>query len=88
MRDDTDSIRFGDIFRFKGLLGQGTFGVVMMVQDKIFDRSPTPLDGDDSKRETYALKIINKRVLHPEEIKIIRGESKILKSLVGLPNVV
>jgi hypothetical protein len=61
----------------------------MMVQDKIFDRSPTPCDGDESKKgETYALKIINKSVLHPEEIKIIRGESKILKSLVGLPNVV
>jgi serine/threonine protein kinase len=51
----------------------------------------TPLDGnthEDLKNETYALKIINKSVLHPEEINIIRGESKILKSLVGLPNVV
>ena len=51
----------------------------------------TPLNGEtneDSKLETYALKIINKSVLHPEEINIIRGESKILKSLVGLPNVV
>lgn len=83
-----DTIKFSDIFKFKGLLGQGTFGVVMMVEDKIFDRSPTPIDGDDSIKETYALKIINKSVLHPEEIKIIRGESKILKSLVGLPNVV
>jgi hypothetical protein len=43
---------------------------------------------DDVKLETYALKIINKSVLLAEEIKIIRGESKILKSLVGLPNVV
>ena len=63
----------------------------MMVQDRIQDRSVTQIEGEtqeDIKQETYALKIINKSVLLPEEINIIRGESKILKSLVGLPNVV
>ena len=38
--------------------------------------------------ETSALKIISKERLHPEQINVIRGESKILKSLVGCPNVV
>lgn len=28
-------IRFSEIFRFRGLLGQGSYGVVMIVQDKI-----------------------------------------------------
>jgi hypothetical protein len=34
------------------------------------------------------MKIINKSVLHPDEVRVIRGESKILSSLVGKPNVV
>lgn len=38
--------------------------------------------------DTFALKIINKSVLRRDEINVIRGESKILKSLVGKPNVV
>ena len=62
------------------MLGQGTYGVVLLVQDRILIK--------DEVVETYALKIINKAVLHAEEINIIRGESKILRSLVGLPNVV
>ena len=32
--------------------------------------------------ETFALKVINKKVLHPGEVDVIRGESKILKTLV------
>ena len=38
--------------------------------------------------ETTALKVISKANLHPESINVIRGESKILRNLVGLPNVV
>jgi hypothetical protein len=51
-----------------------------MVQDRI--------QMSEDKVETYAFKIINKAVLHTEEINIIRGESKILRTLVGLPNIV
>ena len=38
--------------------------------------------------ESYALKVINKSVLRSQEINVIRGESKILNTLVGRPNVV
>lgn len=38
--------------------------------------------------DTFALKVINKKVLHPGEVDVIRGESKILKTLVDQPNVV
>lgn len=38
--------------------------------------------------ESSALKIISKQRLHPEQVNVIRGESKILQSLVGLPNLV
>ena len=51
-----------------------------MVQDRVLV--------NEDKLETYALKVINKSVLHTEEINIIRGESKILRNLVGLQNVV
>ena len=53
--------------------------------EKAPDRKPFAFS---STGETYALKVINKAVLHPEAIDVIRGESKILKSLVGLPNLV
>lgn len=45
-------------------------------------------DCPQEKDQTYALKIIDKSKLHQEEINVIRGESKILKSLVGKRNVV
>jgi hypothetical protein len=35
-----------------------------------------------------ALKVINKNALHPDEVKVIRGEAKILEMLVDEPNVV
>jgi len=78
---ERQTIKFGELFKLRGMLGQGTYGVVVMVQDRL-------LLVNEDKVETYALKIINKAVLHAEEINIIRGESKILHSLVGLPNVV
>jgi hypothetical protein len=34
------------------------------------------------------LKVINKNALHPDEVKVIRGEAKILEMLVDEPNVV
>lgn len=59
------------------------------------DSTPEIKDDDNEKGklqqfsgETYALKVINKSVLRLQEINVIRGESKILKNLVGLPNVV
>lgn len=39
-------------------------------------------------RTKYALKIINKSVLHNNQISVIHGESKILRSLVGKANIV
>jgi len=35
-----------------------------------------------------ALKVINKNALHPEEVKVIRGEAKILEMLKNESNVV
>ena len=31
-------IKFSDLFRFRGLLGQGSYGVVMIVQDKVLSQ--------------------------------------------------
>ena len=50
--------------------------------------SPEEAQSKFAMGATYAIKIINKQVLRPEEINIIHGESKILKSLVGVNNVV
>ena len=41
-----------------------------------------------NQEETYALKVINKSVLHPKEINALKTESGILRDLVGLCNVV
>lgn len=35
-----------------------------------------------------ALKVINKNALHPDEVKVIRGEAKILEMLVNERNIV
>jgi hypothetical protein len=32
---DKSIIKFADLFKFRGLLGQGSYGVVMIVQDKL-----------------------------------------------------
>ena len=100
---DLHSITFNDIFKFRGLLGQGSYGIVIMVQDKIQERifqdrvdkeqkiDPLRFPRDSAGKiigKSFALKIINKQVLNQEEIKVIRGESKILNSLVGKDNVV
>lgn len=71
-------IKFNDLFKFRGLLGHGSYGVVITVQDK-FSEDNAP---------TTALKIISKQKLYNEQINVIRGESKILSTLVGVPNVV
>lgn len=55
----------------------------MIVQDK-YDCDANI----DLNKSTTALKIINKQTLCQQQINVIRGESKILESLVGLPNVV
>ncbi|MFN9903394.1 MAG: hypothetical protein ACK55Z_32400 [bacterium] len=33
--NDKSNIKFFDLFKFRGLLGQGSYGVVMIVQDKL-----------------------------------------------------
>jgi hypothetical protein len=35
-----------------------------------------------------ALKVINKNALHSDEVKVIRGEAKILQMLLNEPNIV
>jgi hypothetical protein len=35
-----------------------------------------------------ALKVINKNALHPDEVKVIRGEAKILEMLLNERNIV
>ena len=80
---DSTRIKFSDLFKFRGLLGQGQYGMVIVVQDK-FDCNVN----QNCNPDTTALKIINKQRLHPEQIAVIRGESKILQTLVGVPNVV
>lgn len=32
---EKSNIKFSDLFKFRGLLGQGSYGVVMIVQDKL-----------------------------------------------------
>ena len=61
----------------KKVIGQGSFGIVILVDDRLSE-----------DRKKYALKIINKSVLHHTQISVIHGESKILFSLAGKPNVV
>lgn len=48
------------------------------------------LDESDLTRNQRfsALKVINKNALHPEEVKVIRGEAKILEMLKNESNVV
>ena len=75
--EDLQQIKFSDLFKIKGLLGQGAYGVVVSVSDRF-----------RTIADTSALKIINKQRLYPEQIAVIRGESKILRQLVGAPNVV
>ena len=32
---DKTNIKFSELFKFRGLLGQGSYGVVLIVQDKL-----------------------------------------------------
>ena len=66
---------FRDLYKFKGILGQGQFGVVLLVTNI----------ADNEKR---ALKIIYKSRLHEQEIEIIRSESEILQKLITKTNIV
>lgn len=44
--------------------------------------------GDSCHPETYALKVINKAVLKPQEIIALKGESTIMCDMVGRANIV
>lgn len=63
-------LKFKDLYSLKGLLGIGSYGVVLLVNNRRTD-------------EQNALKIIYKSKLKPEEIDIIKGEGQILRSLTG-----
>ena len=41
-----------------------------------------------TKKELSALKIISKDKLHMDDVKIIRGEARVLEVLEGRPNIV
>jgi serine/threonine protein kinase len=71
------------------------FGVVLLVQANDQDsplKHQQMLDLDESdltrNQRFSALKVINKNALHPEEVKVIRGEAKILEMLKNESNVV
>jgi hypothetical protein len=32
---EKSNIKFSDLFKFRGLLGQGSYGIVIIVQDKL-----------------------------------------------------
>jgi len=49
-------VKFSDLFKFRGVLGQGSYGLVVSVFDKFIDHEET----------TSALKIISKQRLHPD----------------------
>jgi serine/threonine protein kinase len=66
---------FNDVYKFKGLLGVGTFGVVMLVLNK-------------ETNEKCALKVIYKGRLVKEEVEVIRNESDILAKFRNKSNVV
>jgi serine/threonine protein kinase len=57
---------FSELFRLKGLLGVGAFGVVILVKNKYTN-------------EKSALKIINKTKLSAHSVEILRNESIILQ---------
>jgi serine/threonine protein kinase len=59
---------FNSLFKLKGLLGVGAFGVVVLVKNRQNDQES-------------ALKIINKTTLTNEAIDILRNESVILQSM-------
>jgi serine/threonine protein kinase len=59
---------FGEIYSVRDLLGVGAFGVVLLVKNRLTD-------------EKSALKIINKETLSSRALKILKNESKIMKSL-------
>ena len=59
---------FGDIYSVRDLLGVGAFGVVLLVKNRL-------------TREKSAMKIINKSSLSTRALKVLKNESKIMKSL-------
>ena len=59
---------FDQIFKLKGLLGVGAFGVVLLVQNRLLN-------------QLSAVKIINKTRLSRDAIEVLKNESLILQSL-------
>ena len=98
--DKDENVLFQDVFKFRGIIGQGQFGVVLLVQN-VECASPTKKENfelhnyeinhavDEAKIKSYsALKVMHKNALHPDEVKVIRGEAKILEMLVDERNIV
>lgn len=67
---DTDSTLFRDYFRMRGIIGQGQYGVVLLVQCVY---NPSNLE-----EELSAIKVIYKSRLHNAELTVIRSEATIL----------
>ena len=62
--NELTAIKFSDLFKFRGLLGSGSYGVVIIVQDMY--TKPQTTDEQSLSDETTALKIINKQRLSSE----------------------
>ncbi|CDW90501.1 protein kinase domain containing protein [Stylonychia lemnae] len=73
--NNLEKIKFGDLYKFKGILGVGVFGVVVLV---------TKIENNEQR----ALKIIYKSRLDIEETNVIKTESEILWRLRDKLNVV
>lgn len=69
---------FNDFFKMRAILGQGQYGIVLLVQC-IYSQD---------KEEQSAVKVINKARLYPSELEIIRSEADILQKLAGNEHIV
>ena len=75
MSEDDNQKKFKDFYKFKGVLGVGVYGVVILVLNI----------QEDCLR---ALKIIYKGRLNEEETGVIKTESEILERMRSKPNIV
>lgn len=65
MDEDFEVSDFQSLFKLKGLLGVGAFGVVVLVKNR-------------TTEQPSALKIINKMRLSEQSIEVLKNESMIL----------
>ena len=75
-------ILFQDYFRLRAILGQGQFGIVLLV-NCLYNLPPvdqlTRMNHDPETEEQSAIKVITKAKLHKGELEILRSEAQILQ---------